>query len=215
MGAWTRWTQSNAFLRNVNRSWPDPKAAQPQPDAMDTDECGDALCHQRLSDQLPEHCRGSRGLRAPTERRRKCDRAGVAEDDARADEVRTHRKPQLIAAADVVERRDVELFVMLSLAVGIGVEQVGVPLAIGVVDLRYDAREVAGAVVAPKDRERIEDMTEDARIGQHQNLRALTQLDAAQREKLLHVGLDRGTGIAEMIGTAEAGERAQTARRLG
>src|SRR5436305_12657286 len=106
MGAWTRWTQSNAFLRNVNRSWPDPKAAQPQPDAMDTDECGNALCHQGLTDQLPEHCRGSRELRSPTKGRCKCDRAGRAEGHARADEVRTHRKPQLIAAADVVGRRE-------------------------------------------------------------------------------------------------------------
>src|SRR3954452_890428 len=87
-------------------------------------------------------------------------------------------------------------------------------LAVGVVDLRHDADQPAMAVVAPEDRERVEDVPEDARVREHEDSRAVPELDAAQRQELLDVRLDRQRRGTEMVRTAESCDRAEVRRLL-
>ena len=60
-------------------------------------------------------------------------------------------------------------------------------LAVGVVHLGDDAGEPPSAVVAPEDRQRVEDVPEDPRVGEHEHPRPVAEPDAAQCQEALDV----------------------------
>ena len=89
------------------------------------------------------------------------------------------------------------------------------PLAVGVVDLCDDAREDAVGVIAPEDRERVEHVAQDPGVGQHEHPSPVTEADAAQRQVVLDVALDRQARVAEVVSAAEVRERPQVPRLAG
>ena len=60
----------------------------------------------------------------------------------------------------------------------VGAQQVGVTLAIGVVDLGDDAGQLALVVEAPEDRQRVEDVPQDPGVGQHDDPSPVPEADA-------------------------------------
>ena len=134
-------------------------------------------CHRIRIDTA----RGSRGW--VRERRRTPDRVtgrarpvmpatngslpGAVEDDLHAEPVvgLGHREP--VTPRHVVERADVERLVDLCPTLVVGVHEVGVPVAVGVVHLHDRAGERAGPVVAPEDRDRVEYGPEHPGHGEH------------------------------------------------
>ena len=118
-------------------------------------------------------------------------------------------EPQFVGAGDVEERGDMEVLVRHGGPGLVRPQEVGVPLAVGVVDLCDDAHEDAVGVVAPEDRERVEHVAQDPGAGQHEHSSPVTEADAAQRQVVLDVALDRQARVAEVVSAAEVRERPQ------
>ena len=118
-------------------------------------------------------------------------------------------EPQFVGAGDVEERGDVEALVCHGGPGLVWPQEVSVPLAVGVVDLRDDAHEAPVPAVAPEDRERVEHVAQDPGVGQHEDSAPVTELDAAQRQVVLDVALDRQARVAEVVSASEVRERPQ------
>jgi hypothetical protein len=67
------------------------------------------------------------------------------------------------------------------------VQQVGVPLAVGVVDFGDDRRQRPVGVVAPEHRQRVEHVTEDPCVAEHEHP-ATGQADALAFQVGVHIG---------------------------
>jgi hypothetical protein len=119
-----------------------------------------------------------------------------------------------VVPVDRVERRDVEDLLGLGPPGVVGMEQVAVPPAVGVAHFGDDAHERAGDVVAPEQRERVEDVAEAAGVGQHRD-RSAVQIDPVRGQVGIDVGPDALARIPEVIPRVEAGERAQAERQPG
>jgi hypothetical protein len=115
-----------------------------------------------------------------------------------------------VVAVDRIEGRDVELLLGLGATGAVRAHDVTVRAAVGVVDLGDHAGERAVLVVAPEQRERVEDITERAGIRQHRHPTA-AQLDAALGEQRIDVVSDAASRIAQMVAGLEARERTQRA----
>ena len=87
------------------------------------------------------------------------------------------------------------------------------PFAVGIVHLGDDAAKRAVGVVAPEHRERVEDVAQHPRVGQHQHLAAV-QLDAVAAQEVVQVGADRAAGIAQVIAAADAAQRGEQLGQL-
>ena len=120
----------------------------------------------------------------------------VSQRHGGGDKVRPQGEPQFVGAADVEERRDIEVLARHGGPGLVRMEEVGVPFSVGVVYLCDDAREDAVGVIAPEDRERVEHVAQDPGAGQHENPSPVTEADAAQRQVVLDVALDRQAGVA-------------------
>ena len=90
------------------------------------------------------------------------------------------RDGDLVVAVGAVERRDVHLLLGARPALLVGVDEVGVPVAVGVVHLDDDAGELAAAAVAPEHADRVEAVAERAGVGRHHDAAAVG-LDAVER----------------------------------
>jgi hypothetical protein len=88
----------------------------------------------------------------------------------------------------------------------VGVQQVGVPLAVGVVHLGHHAGERAIGPVAPVDGQRVEHVPERARVRQHHHP-AAAQFDAARGQEAVEVFPDAATRVTEVVTGAEAGQQ--------
>ena len=110
-----------------------------------------------------------------------------------------------VAAVDRVEGRDVELLRHLGAAPVVGTEQVGVPLAVGVMHLGHHAGERAVGPVAPVHAQRVEHVPEHARLGQHRHPPP-AQVDVARGQEAIEVGPDAGPRVPEVVTGEEAGQ---------
>ena len=147
----------------------------------------------------------------------RAERHGIvaSQRHGRGDKVRRQGEPQFVAAGDVEERGDIEALVRHGGPGLVWPQEVSVPLAVGVVDLCDDAHEDPVAVIAPEDRERVEHVAQDPGVGQHENSAPVTEADAAQRQVVLDVALDRQARVAEVVSAAEVRERPQVPRLAG
>jgi hypothetical protein len=102
-----------------------------------------------------------------------------------------------VVAVNGVERRDVELFRYPGPAAGVGMQEVGVPLAVGVVHLGHHAF----GPVTPVHGERVEHVTQYAGLGQHRD--RVGSGDAVRGQEAVEVLPDAAARVAEMIAAAE------------
>jgi hypothetical protein len=58
-------------------------------------------------------------------------------------------------------------------------------------------------------------VAQDPGVGEHEHPSPVTEADAAQRQVVLDVALDRQAGVAEVVGAAEVRERPQVPRLAG
>ena len=78
-----------------------------------------------------------------------------------------HRDGEVVGAVGAVERRDVHRLGRGRPALLVGVDEVGVPVAVGVVHLHHGGRVPPARVPAPVHRDRVEAVAERARVGGH------------------------------------------------
>ena len=153
-------------------------------------------------------CRASRRGRRTTSGQRRGERRAVVgvEGDRDQQVVARHRHRDVVPAVGAVERRDVELLVDAGPALLVGVDEVGVPAAVGVVHLDDRAGRGARPVEAPEDADRVEAVAEGARVRGHQHA-AAGEVDAARGQEGVDVRADRGVGRAEVVAGLEPAER--------
>src|SRR6185437_5073242 len=99
-----------------------------------------------------------------------------------------------VAAVDRVEGRDVELLRHLGPGAG---QQVGVPLAGGVVHLGHHAGQGAVGPVAPVHGQRVEHVTQYAGLGQHRD--RVGSADAVRGQEAVEVLSDAAARVAEVV----------------
>ena len=119
-----------------------------------------------------------------------------------------------VAAVDRVERRDVEPLRGLGPAAVVGVQQVGVPLPVGVVHLGHHAGQRAVGPVAPEDGQRVEHVAEHAGVGEHHHP-AAGQVDAVGFEEEVEVFADRPPGVTQVVAAVEARQQPQARAEPG
>ena len=103
-------------------------------------------------------------------------------------------------------------FVGARTALLVGVDEVGVPVAVGVVHLDDDAGQLAVAAVAPEDADRVEAVAEGAGVGGHQRSGRRRSRRPRAARNALDVVLDRAVRVAEVVACLEAAlERCQHA----
>ena len=119
-----------------------------------------------------------------------------------------------VAALDRIERRHVERLRDGRPPRVVGVQQIAVPLVVGVVHLGDHAGEAAVRPVAPVDGQRVEDVAKHPGVGQHDDPAAV-QVDAATGQIAVDVGADAAERIAEVVAGAETGQRPQPRRQPG
>ena len=115
----------------------------------------------------------------------------------------------VVPPGHVVERRDVEGLVDSRPAGPVDVEQVGVPLAVGVVHLEDDSLDLAVWAEAPEHRQRVEGVAEDPGVGQHEHPVARVHQDAAAGEEPLDVAPDAApeSTPVQVVTRVEPGQR--------
>ena len=121
------------------------------------------------------------------------------------------RELHRVTPGDVVERRHEKVLVHARLSVVVGLQEIGVSLAVGVVHFGDHASQRAVDREAPVDRQGVEHVAEDAVVGEHDDAVATPGLDAVSGEEPLDIRLDVGRRsrhrAAEMITGVEGGER--------
>ena len=110
--------------------------------AVPADEQAHPLGHQQAASSGAGQRCGGRGHRPAGGGRGQHPLAVAVEPDGDADPVGRQQQPDVVPAGDVVERRDVERLVDVGATGRVDVEQVGVPLAVGVVHLEDDRAEL-------------------------------------------------------------------------
>ena len=136
--------------------------AQPQRDAVGPDQRRPAQCGGCGS---PWRGRGTPSGQRGAERR---PVVGV-QVHGHEQVVARHRHVHVVPAVGAVERRDVEPLVDPRPAVLVGMDDVGVSAAVGVVHLDDDSGQRPRAVEAPEDADRVEAVAERAGVGRHQH----------------------------------------------
>ena len=122
-----------------------------------------------VSQGRAEHAPGVGGDRSAGHRGHERRVVIAVQGDGDREVVAGHRHADVVLPGGVVERGDVEVLGHAGVAALVGVHDVGVPAAVGVVHLDDDRREAVVAAVAPEHRDRVEDEAEGARVGQHQD----------------------------------------------
>ena len=118
------------------------------------------------------------------------------------------RHGDLVVAVGAVERRDVHLLLGAGPALLVRVDEVGVPVAVGVVHLDHHAGELAVAAVAPEHADRVEAVAERAGVGGHHDAAAVG-LDAVERRgSARRCALIVRVGVAEVVARLEPAEDA-------
>ena len=159
-------------------------------------------------------------LRVPVERG--TERGGVlapvgvvpAQGDGHVQPVGRHRHGDVVPAVDAVERRDVHGLVGAGPALLVGVDEVGVPVAVGVVHLDHHGRLGARVVEAPEHADRVEAVAQRPRVGGHQDAAGRTAVgtgaegDAVVGEERLDVAPQAPGGVAEVVARLEPGQQA-------
>ena len=94
--------------------------------------------------------------------------------------------------------------VLLGAALVVDVEQIGVTLTVGVVDLAHHGLRRAVARLHPQDRERVEHVAQHARIGQHQHPVGRRQVGAMPGQERGNVATDTASGrpAVQVVGSA-------------
>ena len=162
----------------------DRQSTQPQPDAMHSDQGSTPDGGRRgLSRGEVGAAAGQRGAEPGTV-------VGAQGDREVEPVVVGHRDGELVGAVGAVERRDVHRLGRGGPALAVGVDEVGVPVAVGVVHLDDGGRRSARGVPAPEDRDRVEAVAEGPRVRGHHDPPAV-QVDAVLGEERLDVGADR------------------------
>ena len=186
-------------------------AAGEQPDPLPADERGHLGGDPRVAQRQAEQPSRRVGVTPPGHGCGQHRLPVQVEGDTEMQAPRRFGQAHPVPSRDRQERRDVEVLGGRGAALGVRAEQVGVPLAVGVVHLCHDGRQGPVAAVAPEHGERVEHMAEDARVGEHEHP-AARQVDAVVGEIPVHVDADGRTGIAEMVTGAERRQRPQRGR---
>jgi hypothetical protein len=179
--------------------------AQVKPHALPADPCADGSGGPRIPHgRLQPRPRGDGDGPAA--------HAGGERVPVRAVEPHTQREPVAwvgaglgqahpVAAVNGVERRDVELFRYPGPAAGVGMQEVGVPLAVGVVHLGHHAF----GPVTPVHGERVEHVTQYAGLRQHRD--RVGSGDAIRGQEAVEVLPDAAARVAKVVTSAEAGQQ--------
>ena len=128
------------------------------------------------------------------------------ERDGHGEPVARRGHGELVAAVHAVERRDVHLLGGPGPALRVGVDEVGVAVAVGVVHLHDRGRGSPVAVEAPEDADRVEAVPERARVRGHQDAArpgGRGQVDAVPGQVRRHVAAEGRVRPAEVVACLE------------
>ncbi len=190
------------------------EAAQVEPDAVQPDGEGDGDGGEGVAQgEAGQRPGGGPAAGAPYGRG---ERAGpvALQMDAQVQPLAGLGQPHPVPAVDGEERRDVELLAGRGPVLGVRVEQIAVAFAVRVVHLGHDAERGAVGAAAPVDGERVEDMAEDAGLGEHGD-GAVGEVHPPGFQEPAQPGPDGGGGPAEVVPRLEPGQRPQAARQPG